>query len=162
MSRIETSGLQLEERRVAIEILSIRERTRQAGIVVKWCDSDQKLAETFPLWSIGGPLAVGINFYRFWTLVCFGEKEEVNAATGTEGKSPSWFTREISGFQSTRKRSVWNEAETWRDNQPIRTLSLSLEVVILPQLARSTALKASVLKRALPVCPTVCAMDKSC
>jgi hypothetical protein len=49
MSRIETSGLQLEERRVAIEILSIRERTRQAGIVVKWCDSDQKLAETFPL-----------------------------------------------------------------------------------------------------------------
>ena len=45
MSRIETSGLQLEERRVAIEILSIRERTRQAVIVVKWCDPDQKLAD---------------------------------------------------------------------------------------------------------------------
>ena len=45
MSRIETSGLQLEERRVAIEILSIRERTRQTGIVVKWCDSDQQLAD---------------------------------------------------------------------------------------------------------------------
>ena len=36
MSRIETSGFQLEECRVAIEILSIRERTQQTGIVVKW------------------------------------------------------------------------------------------------------------------------------
>lgn len=45
MSRIETSGLQLEEKRVAIEILSIRERTQQTGICVKWCDSDQQLAD---------------------------------------------------------------------------------------------------------------------
>ena len=45
MSRIETSGLQLEEKRVAIEILSIRERTKQTGICVKWCDSDQQLAD---------------------------------------------------------------------------------------------------------------------
>lgn len=45
MSRIETSGLQLEERRVALEILSIRERTQQTGICVKWCDSDQQLAD---------------------------------------------------------------------------------------------------------------------
>ena len=45
MSRIETSGLQLEEKRVAIEILSIRERTSQTGILVKWCDSDQQLAD---------------------------------------------------------------------------------------------------------------------
>lgn len=45
LSRIETSGLQLEERRTAIEVLSIRERTQQAGICVKWCDSDQQLAD---------------------------------------------------------------------------------------------------------------------
>ena len=37
--------LQLEEKRVAIEILSIRERTQQTGICVKWCDSDQQLAD---------------------------------------------------------------------------------------------------------------------
>lgn len=45
MSRIQTSGLQLEEKRTAIEVLSIRERTLGAGIAVKWVDSDQQLAD---------------------------------------------------------------------------------------------------------------------
>lgn len=40
MSRIETSGLQLEEKRTAIEVLSIRERTKHTNILVKWVDSD--------------------------------------------------------------------------------------------------------------------------
>ena len=45
MSRIETSGLQLEEKRTAIEVLSIRERTKDTGIIVRWVDSDQELAD---------------------------------------------------------------------------------------------------------------------
>ena len=45
MARIETSGLHLEEKRTAIDVLSIRERSRHAGFVVKWVDSDQQLAD---------------------------------------------------------------------------------------------------------------------
>ena len=43
--RVESSGLQLEERRLAAEILSYRERLKQAGITCKWVDSDQQLAD---------------------------------------------------------------------------------------------------------------------
>ena len=44
-NRVETSGLQLEERRLALEVLSIRERTHAAGIQFRWVDSDQQLAD---------------------------------------------------------------------------------------------------------------------
>ena len=44
-NRIETSGLQLEERRLALEVLSIRERIKAAGMQLKWADSDQQLAD---------------------------------------------------------------------------------------------------------------------
>jgi len=45
LSRIETSGLQLEERRTAIELLGIKERLEQAGVQPRWVDSDQELAD---------------------------------------------------------------------------------------------------------------------
>ena len=45
MNRIETSGLQLEERRLALEVLSIRERIKAAGMQLKCVDSDQQLAD---------------------------------------------------------------------------------------------------------------------
>ena len=45
--RIESSGLQLEERRLAVEILSYRERLHAAGIDCKWVDSGQQLADAF-------------------------------------------------------------------------------------------------------------------
>lgn len=45
MCSIQSSVLQLEERRTAIEVLSIRERTLEAGIQVRWTDSDQQLAD---------------------------------------------------------------------------------------------------------------------
>ncbi|CAL1141395.1 unnamed protein product, partial [Cladocopium goreaui] len=45
MCRIQSSGLQLEERRTAIDVLSIRERTLETGIQVRWTDSDQQLAD---------------------------------------------------------------------------------------------------------------------
>ena len=44
-NRIETSGLQLEERRLALEVLSIRERIKATGMQLKWVDSDQQLAD---------------------------------------------------------------------------------------------------------------------
>ena len=45
LSKIETSGLHLEEKRTAIEVLSIRERTRATGIEIRWVDGDQQLAD---------------------------------------------------------------------------------------------------------------------
>ena len=45
INRIESCGLQLEEKRLAIEILSFRKRIHAAGISCKWVDSDQQLAD---------------------------------------------------------------------------------------------------------------------
>ena len=45
LSKIESSGLHLEEKRTAIEVLSIRERTQAAGVTLRWVDSDQQLAD---------------------------------------------------------------------------------------------------------------------
>ena len=45
LEKIESSGLHLEEKRTAVEVLSIRERTKAAGISIRWCDSDQQLAD---------------------------------------------------------------------------------------------------------------------
>lgn len=44
--KIESSGLQLEERRLAVEVLSYRDRLQAAGIDCRWVDSDQQLADT--------------------------------------------------------------------------------------------------------------------
>ena len=43
--RIESSGLQLEERRLALEVLSIRERVKLAGVDCRWVDGGQQLAD---------------------------------------------------------------------------------------------------------------------
>ena len=45
LAQIESSGLHLEEKRTAIEVLSIRERTKAAGIGLRWMDGDQQLAD---------------------------------------------------------------------------------------------------------------------
>ena len=45
VNRIETSGRQLEERRLALEVLSIRERAKACGMQLHWVDSDQQLAD---------------------------------------------------------------------------------------------------------------------
>lgn len=44
--KVESSGLQLEERRLAVEVLSYRDRLQAAGIDCRWVDSDQQLADT--------------------------------------------------------------------------------------------------------------------
>ena len=43
--RVETSGLQLEEKRLALEVLSIRERIQAIGVSFRWVDADQQLAD---------------------------------------------------------------------------------------------------------------------
>ena len=45
LAKIESSGLHLEEKRTAIEVLSIRKRTKAAGIVLRWVDGGQQLAD---------------------------------------------------------------------------------------------------------------------
>ena len=45
VNRIETSGRQLEERRLALEVLSIRERAKASGMQLHWVDSHQQLAD---------------------------------------------------------------------------------------------------------------------
>ena len=39
LAKIESSGLHLEEKRIAIEVLSIRERTKAAGMMLRWVAS---------------------------------------------------------------------------------------------------------------------------
>ena len=43
--KVETSGLQMEEKRTAIELLAIKERLKQARVELKWVDGEQELAE---------------------------------------------------------------------------------------------------------------------
>ena len=46
VARIASSGLQLEEKRLSIEILPFRERKDATGTSCKWVDSDQPLADS--------------------------------------------------------------------------------------------------------------------
>ena len=66
VSRIETSGLQLEERRLALEVLSIRERIRATGMQL---DSDQQLADNlskpFSYTTLLGAIDKGEVFLQF-------------------------------------------------------------------------------------------------
>ena len=43
--KVETSGLQMEEKRTAIELLAVKERLKQANIELKWVDGEQELAD---------------------------------------------------------------------------------------------------------------------
>ena len=43
--KVETSGLHMEERRTAIELLAVKERLQQAGVCLKWVNGDQELAD---------------------------------------------------------------------------------------------------------------------
>ena len=43
--KVETSGLHMEEKRTAIELLAIKERLQQANISLKWVNGDQELAD---------------------------------------------------------------------------------------------------------------------
>ena len=45
IAKVETSGLHMEEKRTAIELLGVKERLQQAKIVIKWVDGDQELAD---------------------------------------------------------------------------------------------------------------------
>ena len=45
LEKIETSGLQMEERRTAIELLGIKERLQQANVRCRWVSGDQELAD---------------------------------------------------------------------------------------------------------------------
>ena len=46
LAKVETSGLHMEEKRAAIELLGIKERFEQANVCVRWVDSDQELADS--------------------------------------------------------------------------------------------------------------------
>ena len=43
--KVETSGLQMEEKRTAIELLAIKERLQQARVTLKWVDGEQEMAD---------------------------------------------------------------------------------------------------------------------
>ena len=43
LARVETSGLQMEEKRTAVKLLGMKERLQQANVVVKWVAGDQSL-----------------------------------------------------------------------------------------------------------------------
>ena len=45
LEKVESSGLHLEEKRTAIEVLSIKERALATNTTIRWTDSDQQLAD---------------------------------------------------------------------------------------------------------------------
>ena len=45
VTRIISSGLQLEEKRLSLEVLSIKERCANTNSVLRWVDSDQQMAD---------------------------------------------------------------------------------------------------------------------
>ena len=45
LSRVESSGLQMEEKRTAIGLLAIKERLHQAAVDLKWVDGEQEHAD---------------------------------------------------------------------------------------------------------------------
>lgn len=45
VTRIVSSGLQLEEKRLSLEVLSIKERCENTNSVLRWVDSDQQMAD---------------------------------------------------------------------------------------------------------------------
>ena len=45
LSRVESSGLQVKEKRTAIELLAIKERLHQAAVDLKWFGGEQELAD---------------------------------------------------------------------------------------------------------------------
>ena len=44
--KVETSGLHMEEKRTAVELLGIKERLGQARVTIRWVDGDQELADS--------------------------------------------------------------------------------------------------------------------
>ena len=46
LAKVETSGLHMEEKRTAVELLGIKERLSQAKVQIKWVDGDQELADS--------------------------------------------------------------------------------------------------------------------
>ena len=43
--KVQTSGLHMEEKRTAIELLATRERLNQANVCLRWVDGEQELAD---------------------------------------------------------------------------------------------------------------------
>ena len=46
LAKVETSGLHMEEKRTAIELLGVKERVQQANVMIRWVDGDQELADS--------------------------------------------------------------------------------------------------------------------
>lgn len=45
VTRITSAGLQLEEKRLCLEVINIKERSSAINAVLRWVDSDQQLAD---------------------------------------------------------------------------------------------------------------------
>ena len=45
ITRIESSGLQLKEKRTAIEVVSLKQRIPNSRFKIKWVNGDQQLAD---------------------------------------------------------------------------------------------------------------------
>ena len=66
--KVETSGLHMEEKRTAIELLAIKERLGQARVTLKWVDGDQELADGLTKPWKHDPLIRALHG-QFWRIV---------------------------------------------------------------------------------------------
>ena len=64
LSRVESSGLQMEEKRTAIELLAIKERLHQAAVDLKWVDGEQEHADGLTKSGCHEPLLKAL--YQWW------------------------------------------------------------------------------------------------
>ena len=95
LEKIRTSGLQMEERRTAIELLGIKERLRQANVRCRWVSGDQELADGLTKPWQGDQLIKALEKAR-WRIVFDPEfmsakrKKQLNQIHKRHGES-NWF-----------------------------------------------------------------------
>jgi hypothetical protein len=87
LARVESCGLNLAEKRTAIEVLAAKQRTQEIGIDVMWVNSDRQLADGLTKPALSGAL-VKFMRHQSWKLVhdpTFTSAKKVRAQTRKGG-----------------------------------------------------------------------------
>lgn len=90
---METSGLHMEERRTAIELLAIRERLQHAAVTLKWVNSGQELADSLTKpWRHEGLIqALQVGWWRITFDPAYRSAKRVRALRKSQSDSSEYF-----------------------------------------------------------------------
>jgi hypothetical protein len=102
VTRISSSGLQMEEKRLCLEILSIRERALRTNCPLKWVNSDQQVADdTTKVFEVDKLLnllhrrEVGLVFDGSFTSAKKRRKENAALKKPSEDQNGQWKQEEV-------------------------------------------------------------------